>query len=45
MQSFIQKHEILSSCQYLTEHAILDIVHTIQSNMAKNYFCVEYLLI
>jgi hypothetical protein len=44
MQSFIQKHAILSSCQYgfrelhSTEHAILDIVNTIQSNMAKKLF-------
>ena len=44
MQNFIQKHAILSSCQYgfpelhSTEHAILDIVNTIQSNMAKKLF-------
>ena len=51
MQSFIQKHAILSSCQYgfrelhSTKHANLDIVNTVQSNMAKKLFCVEYLLI
>ena len=45
MSSFIDKHDLLYTAQYgfrkshSTQHAILDIVNTIQSNMDKYYSC------
>ena len=45
MSSFIDKHDRLYTAQYgfrkshsATQHAILDIVNTIQSNMDKGYY-------
>ena len=44
MSSFIDKHDLLYTAQYgfrkshFTQHAILDIVNTIQSNMDKGYY-------
>ena len=44
MSSFIDKHDLLYTAQYgfrkshSTQHAILDIVNTIQSNMDKGYY-------
>ena len=44
MSSFIDKHNLLYTAQYgfhkshSTQHAILDIVNTIQSNMDKGYY-------
>ena len=51
MRDFIEKHSLLYSSQYgffrqahSTQHAILDMVETIQTNMGKNSFHVAFLL-
>ena len=50
MRDFIEKHSLLYSSQYgfrqahSTQHAILDMVETIQTNKDKNSFHVAFLL-
>ena len=50
LKTFIDKHNILIPSQYgfrekhSVEHALLDIINKIQSNMDKNYFHAESLL-
>ena len=50
MTDFIEKQSLLYSSQYgfrqahLSQHAILNMVETIQTNMDKNSFHVAFLL-
>jgi len=40
---FINKHNILDEAQYGTNHAILDIINTIQQNMDSKLFSCAHL--
>ena len=50
MRDFIEKHSLLHSSQngfrqaHSTQHVILDMVETIQTNMDKNLFSFGFLL-